>query len=490
MPGLETFLARMRAGGLDGLRAGHIGRDLRIDAGFGPQRLVYADYTASGRALAQVEDFIRDHVLPVYANSHTEASWCGAAMTRLREAARATILQLTGADADCSAVFTGAGATAGINMLVSVLGIRETLNAGGRVVILSGPYEHHSNILPWRETGAEFVAVPEHPEMGGPDMAALQDALREAQGAELIIGAFSACSNVTGILTDVDAVTRALKRQGALAIWDYAGGGPYLPLDMTPTADCAKDAIILSPHKFAGGPGASGVTVLRNTVVRNTRPHRPGGGTVEFVSPWGHHYSRSVTAREEGGTPNVLGDIRAALALLVKEAMGPSQILAHALALRARADRAWQDVPGLHLLGQRAGARALPILSFQVTTPAGMRVHHQLFARMLSDVYGIQVRGGCACAGPYGHNLLEITPQQSRHLAARIAAGFELEKPGWVRLNLGFMHDEGEVAHILAAVPDLIAHADTLVARYTVDPATARFRLRDPATVRFGALAP
>jgi selenocysteine lyase/cysteine desulfurase len=290
-----------------------------------------------------------------------------------------------------------------------------------------------------------------------------------------VVGAFSACSNVTGILTDTDAVTRLLKRHGALAVWDYAGGGPYLPIAMSPAPDCAKDAVVISPHKFPGGPGASGVTVIRDRVIRTNRPHRPGGGTVAFVSPWDHRYAASLAAREEGGTPNVVGDIRAALVILVKDAIGADAVLAHAETLRTRAIAAWSGVPGLDLLALPPGARALPILSFRVRGRSGAPIHHQLFVRMLSDVTGIQARGGCACAGPYAHRLLGLSEAESRRLDARLAAGEELEKPGWVRLNLSLMHDEADVARILRAVPDLVARAETLAPRFRADPATARF---------------
>lgn len=475
MSDLEAFFTQIRAGGLAELRKGQIGRNVPIDAGFGPQPLLYADYVASGRALVQVEDFVRERVLPFYANSHTEASWCGSAMTQMREQARAAIVHCVGGDESCKAVFTGAGATAGINMLVSLLDIRQTLESGARVVVLVGPYEHHSNILPWRESGAEVVQIAEDPARGGPDLAVLEDALLDARSAALVIGAFSACSNVTGIITDTDAVTRLLKQYGALAIWDYAGGGPYLPIRMSPDPECRKDAIILSAHKFPGGPGASGVTVLRESVIRNLRPHRPGGGTVSFVSPWSHSYSSSVTAREEGGTPNVVGDIRAALVMLAKEAIGTDLILHHAETLRQRALKAWQGVAGLHLLGPTSGVRALPILSFRVTDRSGGAVHHQLFVRMLSDVYGIQARGGCACAGPYGHQLLQISKEQSARIEQNLDAGAELAKPGWVRLNLSCMHDETDINRILSSVPDLIGRADRLADQFDVDPATARF---------------
>lgn len=476
----DEFHDDIRRGGPEALRAGLIGRDMAIDGGFGPRRLLYADHVASGRALAQVEDFVRDRVLPFYANSHTEASHCGAFMTQLREAARARILALAGADRSCHAFFTGAGATAGINLLVSQLRIVDRVRAGKTVTVLTGPYEHHSNILPWRESGAHVIEVPEGIG-GGPDLDVLDELLTASRDADLIVGTFSACSNVTGIITNPDPTTRILKRHGALAVWDYACGGPYLPLDMSAAADCALDAVVLSPHKFPGGPGASGLLLARDTVLQNPRPHRPGGGTVSFVSPWAHDYSGRVEAREEGGTPNVLGDIRAALVMIVKAAIGPEWIMRHEQALRCRALAAWTGVAGLDLLGESADAPALPVFSFRLRDTRGTMHHHQLATRILSDFYGIQARGGCACAGPYAHRLMGITEAASAALRERLRRGAEVDKPGWVRLNLSYLHSEDEVARLLAAVGELPRRVAELAPLYRGEATTARFARRQSA---------
>ncbi|GHB13471.1 aminotransferase class V-fold PLP-dependent enzyme [Salinicola rhizosphaerae] len=456
------------------LRAGVIGDDVEFDTPFGRRRLLYADHVASGRALRQVERFIAEQVLPFYANSHTEASFCGQTMTRLRAEAREIVRdEVNGAG--CHVVFNGAGATAGLNRLVALLGIAARVRAGERITVLIGPYEHHSNLLPWRESGADLVEIPEAA-AGGPDLEALETALTAAAGSALIVGSFSAASNVTGTLTDVDAVTRCLKRHGALAIWDYAGGAPYLPMDMAPAAGCEKDAIVFSPHKFVGGPGASGVLVFRDSVVHGNVPTQPGGGTVSFVSPWQHRYSGRVEAREEGGTPNVIGDIRAALALLVKAAVGGNFIRERDAALRERALARWQAEPRLRLLGNPE-APALPIFSFQVKDAHGAPIHHQLFTRMLSDVYGIQARGGCACAGPYAHRLMAIDDDASEALLARLENGEELAKPGWVRLSLHYLHGDDQVERILDGVATLAREASHWAEHYVGDSRTARFRV-------------
>uniref|UniRef100_UPI003BAC8C8B aminotransferase class V-fold PLP-dependent enzyme n=1 Tax=Stappia sp. TaxID=1870903 RepID=UPI003BAC8C8B len=474
---LARFAESLPAGTalLPALRAGVIGEGQAFQGPFGERRLVYADYTASGRALAQIESFVAGEILPFYANSHTEASFCGSFMTRARAEARSVIARELNAGPGISVIFAGAGATAGINRLVALLlPARDEMAASGeRPLVIHGPYEHHSNILPWRESGAEVIEVGEGPD-GGPDMEALRAALAGAGKGRRIVGAFSAASNVTGIVTDVVDVTRLLKSFGALAIWDYAGGGPYLPIDMAPAPDALIDAIVVSPHKFPGGPAASGVLALRESAVLRKQPSWPGGGTVSFVSPWGEDYSGSLVAREEAGTPDMLGDIRAALAFLVKRAVGVETIVARDKDLAEKAFAVWDKVPEVEVL---AGDRRnrLPIFSFRVKDPAGGYIHQQLVTRMLSDHYGIQARGGCACAGPYAHRLLGIDEAASTALRAAIAAGNEIEKPGWCRLNLSWLCDDETASYIIDSVAELAGRAGSLKPLYTCDPATARF---------------
>ncbi|WP_300010657.1 aminotransferase class V-fold PLP-dependent enzyme [uncultured Roseobacter sp.] len=466
----KTSLARPDV--IDHIRAGLIGDGIEIKGPFGFRPLLYADYVASGRALTQVEDFIRDQVLPFYANSHTQASYCGAFITRLREAARAEIARLVGATDGTSVVFTGSGSTSGINRLVGLLDIR-TVAETGRAVVIIGPYEHHSNILPWRESGAEVIEVPEGPN-GGPDFEALRRVLQTVKDADLVVGAFSAASNVTGILTDVDGVTRLLKQHGALAIWDYGCAAPYVEMEMRAGSDAAKDAIVFSPHKFPGGPGSSGVMVLRDAMARQQTPTLPGGGTVSFVSPWGHTYASQLCEREEGGTPNVTGDIRVTLCMLVKEALGQSWMDERHVALRTRALDVWKKNSRIEILGAQ-DAPALPIFSLRIADGAGGHVHHQFFTRLLSDVHGVQARGGCACAGPYAHRLLGMDRGSSEAIRVAIARGEELEKPGWVRLNFSALLTDEKADAIIAAVDNLASDAARYLGCYGADPATARF---------------
>lgn len=458
---LTRFRDQIATMPLDYLHADMVGYGRAIEGPFGARTLIYADYVASGRALATVERFIMEEVLPWYANSHTEASHCGATMTRLRRAARAEIGRITGARADHAVVFTGSGATAGINRLAHLLEVRP-----GTTVIL-GPYEHHSNILPWRESGARIVTLPEC-DGAGPCLDALDDAL-SGPGRKIV--ALSAASNITGIISDVAGITARCKAAGALMVWDYAGAAPYLPINMGD----GMDAVVLSPHKFVGGPGASGVMILRRDAVRASRPTLPGGGTVRFVSPDSHDYAQAVETREEGGTPNVIGDIRAALAMIVKDAVGQGVIDDRQRRASARA-RAWlAGHPGLLMLDDRDVPR-LPILSFRVRDGQGGFIHQQLATRMLSDLYGVQARGGCACAGPYVHKLLGLDPSTSARMRAAILAGDELEKPGFVRLNLCWLAPDYEIEAILGAIFGLAQRAPELVPMYSGDPATAIFK--------------
>ena len=476
---LDEFRATVGAGeAVAGLRAGLIGDDVMIDGPFGPVPMIYADYVASGRALRQVEEFVMARVLPYYANTHTQASFVGAYCFRLRAEARACVADLVGAGPGYSTIFAGSGSTAGLNRLVGLLDIAGIIAKGGRAVVAIGPYEHHSNILPWRESGAAVIEIPEAA-TGGPDLQVLDAVLARHAGADLLVGSFSAASNVTGILTDTDAATRILRAHGAVAIWDYGAAAPYVPMSMQAGTDAAKDAIVFSPHKFPGGPGASGVLVVRDAIARRATPTLPGGGTVSFVSPWGHAYATSLCAREEGGTPNVIGDIRVALAMIAKHALGQGFITARGRVLRDRALAMWRKNPAIQVMAPDAPADSLPILSFRIRDGQGGLVHHQLFTRMLSDIHGVQARGGCACAGSYAHRLLGIDRAQSDDLFDRIARGHDTEKPGWVRLNFSVLLDDAKADRIIHAVDDLARNAARWAALYQGDAATSRFTVRD-----------
>jgi selenocysteine lyase/cysteine desulfurase len=331
---------------IDRIRGSVIGDDAVIEGPFGPRRMVYADATASGRSLTFVEDFIRDQVLPMYANTHTEASATGRRTTALREEARRVIARSVNAGERDVVIFCGTGATGAIDKLIRVL----QMDRSERPVVFIGPSEHHSNELPWRESVAEVVTIRED-RQGRVDLDHLEHELRRHGDRALKIGSFSAASNVTGIVTEVDQVAIALHRHGALSCWDYAAAGPYLPIDMNPVPDVAdghlahKDAVFISPHKFVGGPGTPGVLVAKRSLLRNRVPSVPGGGTILFVSPTGQSYHPDPAIREEGGTPGIVESIRAGLAFALKDAIGSHEIRRREHDLARRALVSWAENP-------------------------------------------------------------------------------------------------------------------------------------------------
>ena len=471
------------------IRQSIVGDELVVETPFGDRRVVYADYTASGKPLRFLEDWLTTNVLPYYANTHTESSITGRQITRLREEARAAVHRAVGGDADTLVIFCGSGSTGAINKLVDILGLRlpadldqryhlsEHLPERDRPVVFIGPYEHHSNELPWRESIAEVVVIGE--DAGGHiDLVDLERQLDRYRDRPRLIGSFSAASNVTGILTDTGSIARLLHRYGALSFWDYAAAAPYVTMDMNPAADEAarKDAIFLSPHKFVGGPGTPGVLAVRREVVGNKVPAVPGGGTVSYVSPLDHEYLTDVVHREEGGTPAIIESIRCGLVFQLKEAVGPAAIGERERDFARRAIASWSRNPAIQVLGSTTADR-LPIVSF-VVRDGPRYLHHNFVVAVLSDLFGIQARGGCSCAGPYGHRLLGIDMERSRRFEDLILRGYEGIKPGWTRLNFNYFTSADVFDYILEAVHLVAAKGWKLVRDYRFDPATGLWHHR------------
>ena len=476
------------------IRNSIIGDDRTIEGPYGLRRLTYADYTASGRSLSFIEDFIRDEVLPLYANTHTETSSTGLQTTRFREDARSIILEATGGGEQDVVIFCGSGATGAINKLIEILNLRlprdlddnfhlsDCLPAEKRPVVFIGPYEHHSNELPWRESIADVVVIDED-ENGCIDKEQLRQQLEIFADRPLKIGSFSAASNVTGIVSDTREISRLLHKYNALAFWDLAAAAPYVEIEMNPApgpqaADGEyKDAVFISPHKFIGGPQTPGVLVVKRKLLTNKVPTIPGGGTVSYVGPSEHTYLSDPAHREEGGTPAIVEAIRAGLVFHLKRAVGEHNIEQLEETFVRRAIAAWSSHPNIEILGN-LDAHRLSIVSFVIRHRERI-LHHNFVVALLNDLLGIQARGGCSCAGPYGHRLLGIDLARSMRYHEVINKGIEGLKPGWVRVNFNYFISEEVFEFIIEAVKLLADEGWRLLPHYTFDLHTGIWRHRD-----------
>ncbi|HEY4338134.1 MAG TPA: aminotransferase class V-fold PLP-dependent enzyme [Puia sp.] len=435
-----------------------LGQDRYIDTKDGRKPLLYADWTAAGRAYAPIERQLQEETLPFFANTHTETTYTGTATTKAYEAAKQTIKTHVNANAGDMLIFCGTGMTAAVNRLQRLLGLRfpESLTQytgpinipeRRRPVVFVTHMEHHSNHISWLETIATVETIAPDPN-GIPDLNHLAHLLEKHKHKKTKIAAITACSNVTGIETPYHSIAKIMHQHGGYCFVDFAASAPYVDIDMHPNSPGAQlDAIYFSLHKFLGGPGTPGILVLDKQLCKSSIPDHPGGGTILYSNPWKEHdYVADPEAREDGGTPPILQGIKAAHCIRLKEEMGVANIRRRENEMLKTLFPRLAAIPGITLLEPKNRNR-LAILSFIVRD-----THHDAIVKALNDHYGIQTRGGCSCAGPYGHHLLQIDPAYSKEIRQKLQAGDPKSKPGWVRLFLHPTMTTAELDYIADAI--------------------------------------
>ncbi len=459
-------------------RKNTIGNEMYFDTPYGRQKLIYADWVASGRLYAPIEEKMAKIIGPFVGNTHTETSETGTLMTKAYHFARNKIKQHVNAGPDDVIITSGFGMTSVVNKLQRILRLKncaiwedgKCTPKEERPVVFVTHMEHHSNQTSWLETIAEVVLLqPDENNRVNPDE--LRRQLKKYENRKMKIGSFSACSNVTGIQPPYHQLAAIMHEHGGLAFADFAGSAPYVDINMHPENELEQlDAVFFSPHKFLGGPGSSGVVIFNKSMYQRKVPDQPGGGTVEWTNPWGEHmYFDDIELREDGGTPGFLQAMRAALAIEVKEQMNTKLMKQREDELIEKAFAGFSKIPGVHILADGVKNR-LGIFSFYMDD-----VHYNLVVKLLNDHFGVQVRGGCACAGTYGHILLGIGPDESHKITEMISHGDHSKKPGFVRVSLHPTMTNEELDIIIDGVGQIAKNHKEWAKDYRYDPVSNEF---------------
>ncbi|NOR86593.1 MAG: aminotransferase class V-fold PLP-dependent enzyme [Bacteroidales bacterium] len=464
----------------DKYRRNTIGHDLKMQSPYGEMNVLYADWVASGRLYLPIEQKIQEKFGPWVANTHTETSETGTIMTKSYHWAHQIIKNHVNANEDDILITSGNGMTGVINKFQRILGMKscgilsrnECIHEEDkRPIVFITHMEHHSNQTSWLETNADVVVLEPNPDLTvNPEE--LKKQLEIYKNRKFKIGSFSSCSNVTGVYTDHHLLAKIMHQHGGLCFIDFAANAPYDHMNMHPEdPEEALDAIFFSPHKFLGGPGSSGVLLFNKELYANSIPDNPGGGTVDWTNPWGEYkYVDNIEAREDGGTPGFLQAIRIALAIKLKEEIGVDKIKEREDYLVKRAFELLTPIPRLKILSGDIKDR-LGVFSFYMEN-----IHYNLVVKILNDRFGIQVRGGCACAGTYGHFLMGITPEVSEKIVKKISNGDLSSKPGWVRLSLHPTMTNSELDLVATALRELSENIDEWEKDYKYNPKNNEFK--------------
>ena len=456
-----------------------IGNDLEFETPYGVKKMIYADWIASGRLYAPIEKQMTEVFGPFVGNTHTETSETGTMMTKAYHLAQKKIKQHVNAGPDDVIITFGFGMTSVVNKLQRILGLKFCGNISGKPclkdneppVVFITHMEHHSNHTSWFETSAEVVLLNPDKDLLV-DLDELKTQLEKYKDRKFKIGSFTACSNVTGITTPYHQMAKLMHEYGGVCFVDFAASAPYVEINMHPEDPMEKlDAVMFSPHKFLGGPGTSGVLVFDSSLYHNQTPDQPGGGTVDWTNAWGEYkYIDDIEAREDGGTPGFLQAIKTALCIELKNQIGTENI-------RKREDELLQivfdefpKIPNLHILADNVKHR-LGIVSFYIDD-----LHFNLLVKLLNDRFGVQVRGGCACAGTYGHFLLDVSYEKSKKITSLINHGDLSKKPGWVRLSLHPTMKNEELYYIIDAIKQINAMHHIWIEDYIYDKHTNEFQ--------------
>ncbi|MFK5855031.1 MAG: aminotransferase class V-fold PLP-dependent enzyme [Bacteroidota bacterium] len=456
-----------------------IGDELEFKTPYGTQKMLYADWIASGRLYKPIEDKMTNVIGPYIGNTHTETTESGTLMTKAYQAAHQIIKDHVGANENDVIITAGSGMTAVVNKLQRILGLRNcakfTDDRGCIVkeeqpVVFITHMEHHSNHTSWLETIAKVVILKPDDE-NNVDVNELVKQLEIHKDVKLKIGSFTGGSNVTGVIPPYQEMAEIMHKYGGIVMIDFAGSAPYIDMNMHPANPLQSlDAIFFSPHKFLGGPGSSGVVIFNKDLYKKEVPDNPGGGTVEWTDPWGgHKYYDDIELREDGGTPGFLQTMRIAYSIKLKEQLDTKLIAQREEELVKIAFDGFLKIKGIHILADNVTDR-LGIFSFWFEN-----IHFNLVVKIMNDRYGIQVRGGCACAGTYGHFLLNVTPEESKRIVERISSGDLSNKPGFVRVSLHPTMTDEELRFIISAVDDIANNHEEWGNDYNYDNKTNEF---------------